>query len=84
MARSWYAFVNGNPQDVSNYFKLNAKFSCLCGNNICVIYAAGNERQPKAPLSYNMQRYIRNALDTGVIQPEYPYDAKKYVYLRDY
>jgi len=85
MARSWYAFIGSdNPFEETNYFRITVKPVCLCGDRICAIYARGINRTPDAPLSANMQQYIKTALATGFIQPEYPYDAKKYVYLKDY
>lgn len=86
MARSWYGFIGGKDSDafdVLNYFRLTAgKHVCLCGNTICAIYAADHGIHPEEPLSTNMQQYIKNALVTGQLQPEIPFDAKKYVYLR--
>lgn len=83
MARSWYAFVYGDdPTNILNYYKITAKHDCLCGNRICAIYATGNDTHPEGPLSENMLQYINKALITGNIQPETPYNTKKYVYLK--
>jgi len=84
MARSWYAFINGDPNEVSNYIKVDIEFTCLCGSKICVIYASGISSQPISPLSPNMKLYIQKAMLTGYLQPQDPFFAKKYVYLRDY
>lgn len=84
MAKSWYAFGGGdNYNDITNYYSMrDAKAQCLCGNEICVIYTEDNGTHPKEPLSINIQQYIKLALATQQIQPDHPYDAKKYVYLR--
>lgn len=84
MARSWYGFIGGkDTTNPLNYFKLTGgKHNCLCGNEICAIYVTDSGTHPKEPLSTNMQQYIQTALATGQLQPEIPYDAKKYVYLR--
>ncbi|WP_041887141.1 hypothetical protein [Pedobacter lusitanus] len=86
MAKSWYALLGGNPTDVTNYFKITNKHNCLCGDKICAIYATDDPDEelmrPMHPLSPNMQLYIKDALATGYIQPDIPFDARKYVYLR--
>ncbi|MBB6270420.1 hypothetical protein HDF26_000847 [Pedobacter cryoconitis] len=85
MARSWYAFIGGNPIEITNYYKATVKHSCLCGDQICAIYAVdagANNLHPPFPLSDNMKQYIQNALITGQIQPEIPYNTRKYVYLK--
>lgn len=86
MARSWYAFIGGgNPNTVSNYYKIpHGTHTCLCGPILCAIYAIDTENTPypQEPLSENIQQYIKKALVTGQLQPDIPYDAKKYVYLR--
>lgn len=83
MARSWYVFIGGNdPTNFLNYYKLTVKHECLCGDQICAIYATGTGHNPDQYLSQNMQKYIKDALFTGQIQPETPFNAKKYVYLR--
>lgn len=83
MARSWYAFIGGNdPTDIKNYFKITIKHNCLCGNQICAIYATGDDLIPTIPFSRNILEYINQALITGQIQPEIPYNTKKYVYLK--
>lgn len=83
MAKSWYVFMgSGDPTLSSNYRKLTIKHSCLCGNQICAIYAEGAEVHPEAPLSLNIQKYIHKAMVTGELQPEFPIGTKKYVYLR--
>ncbi len=83
MSRSWYAFIGGDdPTRSQSYIKLTIKHQCLCGNQICAIYAADNGSHPEEPLSANLQRYIKDALHTGQLQPEFPFDAKKFVYLR--
>lgn len=84
MAKSWYAFIRGeDPTDVQNYFRITIKHSCLCGTKICAIYAADNGLHPREPLSKNIQQYISDALITTQLQPEFPYNTKKYVYLKD-
>lgn len=82
MSKSWYAFIYGDPLNVLSYAKLTTKHGCLCGNMICAIYATDDDRYPLEPFSSNMQQYIKNALVTGQLQPEVPFDAKKYVYLK--
>lgn len=83
MARSWYAFIGGDdPFNPLNYFQITVKHRCLCGNEICAIYAKDNGLHPEAPLSLNLQQYIKNALITEQLQPEVPFNAKKYVYLK--
>ncbi len=82
--KAWYIFFGGDdPTDVSNYRRINVKHTCLCGTKICVIYADDNGLQPGYPLSSNIQTYINDALATQLIQPEFPYCAKKFVYLKD-
>lgn len=82
MSRSWYAYIYGDPLDAQNYAKLTIQHGCLCGDRICAIYSYGIGIQPVSPLSLNIQNYISNALITGQLQPEIPFDSKKYVYLR--
>ncbi|WP_316747208.1 hypothetical protein [Pedobacter gandavensis] len=83
MAKSWYVFMGfGDPCLFSNYRRLTVQHSCLCGNQICAIYAEGEETHPEAPLSPHIQNYIKKAMVTGQLQPDYPFDAKKYVYLK--
>ena len=83
MAKSWYAFTGyGDPTLFSNYRRLTVQHTCLCGNEICTIYADGEGTYPENPLSFQLQEYIKKAMVTGQLQPEYPSDAKKYVYLR--
>jgi hypothetical protein len=82
MTRSWYFYLGEDPLNSDNYYRVKAH-NCLCGNRICSIYALGGETHPSAPLSRNLLTYIKNALATQMIQPSIPYDAKKYVYLRD-
>ena len=82
MARSWYAFMGDDPTDYLNYYKLTIKHECLCGDQICAIYATGSGFQPDQILSQNMQKYIKDALSTMLIQPGVPFNAKKYVYLK--
>jgi hypothetical protein len=85
MSKSWYVFIGGsnNNDDVLNYYKIpEGKHLCLCGHIICAIYADGIGPNPQSPLSSNIRQYIKQALITELIQPQIPYDAKKYVYLR--
>lgn len=85
MAKAWYFFMGGadaDNKDVLNYHKLTVKHTCLCGIQLCAIYANDGGIHPSAPLSPNMMSYIDTALATTQIQPEVPYDAKKYVYLK--
>lgn len=84
MTRSWYAFVQGeNPLSEKSYIRVGIKPTCLCGNIICAISVASTEDYLKEPLSANLQKYIQRALATEYLQPESPYNAKIYVYLRD-
>ena len=85
MERSWYVYMGGTEadhKDVLNYFKLTVKPGCLCGPLLCSIYASGTGPHPISPLSPNMQQYIDQGLLTCEMQPDYPYTAKKYIYLR--
>lgn len=85
MERAWYAYMGGpdaDYKDVGNYFKLTVKPNCLCGVEICAIYVPDNGHQPAHPLSSNIKNYINQALLTTQMQPEKPYCAKKYIYLR--
>jgi len=84
MKRSWYAFTGGSGDftNVLNYHRISVKHACLCGDKICAIYANSNGLHPQEPLSKNMIQYINKALSTELIQPETPFDAKKYVYLK--
>lgn len=83
MSRSWYAFIgDDNVTDVSKYFRVTVKHQCLCGDKICAIYAKGIGTHPDAPLSENMQSYIKAALINCSLQPENPVGSKKYVYLK--
>lgn len=83
MARAWYVFIGGDdPMSASRYIKVQSKPKCLCGNIICSIYAIDNGLHPQDPLSENLRNYIKRALATEMLQPEYPFDSKKYVYLR--
>ena len=85
MARSWYAFIaGGDPTDPERYWKATVKHTCLCGDQICAIYAKGEGSNPDVPLSPNMLKYINKALLTGQIQPETPIKSRKYVYLKHY
>jgi len=83
MARAWYVFMGGDdPLLSSRYIKIRSKPTCLCGDIICAIYAPDNGLRLAAPLSEHLCDYIKKALSTGMIQPEYPFGSKKYVYLR--
>ena len=86
MAKAWYIYNGGDQLQASNYFRNDGVVSiCLCGSEIGAIYAEEKEgyKHPVEPLSTNMQRYIKDALVTGQLQPDTPYYAKKYVYLMD-
>ena len=84
MERSWYAFIGGDPKDPQNYYKLSneTKHQCLCGDKICAINVLDNGLHPDQPFSFNITKYINNALSSGQIQPKIPYGSRKYVYLR--
>jgi len=82
MSKSWYGFIWGDPSKAESYVKMKNKHECLCGNAICAIYARGIEHHPDTPFSANLQQYIKDALVTGELQPQDPFDAKKYVYLK--
>jgi len=85
MKRSWYAFYGGDdPLNEKNYIKMPVGPLCLCGDKICAIYVYSESRQLNQPLTNNLQQYIKDALATRFIQPEYPFDAKKFVYLKDF
>jgi len=82
MPKAWYLFMGSDPLSAENYYHI-PKHDCLCGNTICCIYV--NDDGPKLthPLSLNLQKYIKDAMATGQLQPAKPSHAKKYVYLRD-
>jgi hypothetical protein len=82
MSKSWYAFIGNDPLDTSSYYKVTVKHNCLCGLQICAIYATENGLHPSAPLSDNLQQYIKEALISHMMQPEAPYNSRKYVYLK--
>jgi hypothetical protein len=82
MAKAWYFMMGENPMDPKSYYKVSTH-NCLCGDRICSIYLKDNGTQPLAPFSSNMQKYITDAMATQQLQPMVPYNAKKYVYLRD-
>jgi len=83
MAKSWYAFMGGdNPTSSSSYIQISATHDCLCGKEICAIYAEDHGFYPADPLSPNLQSYITQALVSGQLQPALPLAAKKYVYLK--
>ena len=83
MSKIWYAYIGGDPKDVSSYYRITVTHNCLCGDTICALYADKNEfLHPSSPLSDNIQLYIDNALATGQMQPQAPTLAKKYVYLK--
>ena len=81
MAKAWYFLIYGDPLDTSSYVKIQVKHDCLCGDQICAVYAEDHGENP-APFSRNVQQYIRKALASGQLQPEFPVMAKKYVYLK--
>lgn len=83
MVRSWYVYLGfGDPTSFSNYAQTTVKHNCLCGNRICAVYVEANTFRLENALSENLQKYIRNALVTGQLQPDTPTGAKKYVYLQ--
>ncbi|SEB19874.1 hypothetical protein [Pedobacter hartonius] len=82
MSKSWYAFIGSDPLDVLSYYRITIKHDCLCGTQICAIYATDNGMHPADPLSSNLQEYIKEALVTRMIQPAEPYNARKFVYLK--
>jgi hypothetical protein len=83
MARAWYSFNGGtNTTLVSNYSLMTVIPTCINGAVICAIYAPEGGANPTGPLSANLQRYISNAVGTGLAQPQAPVNAKKYVYLK--
>lgn len=81
MARSWYSYVGGNPQEPSSYFRASVKPGCITGTTICAIYAPNGDTNP-SPFSSNVQRYISDALINLTPQPSLPVGSKKYVYLK--
>ena len=81
MARIWYAYVGGNPQEPSSWFRATVKPSCVTGSNLCAIYAYSGDINP-APFSINLSNYISNALISSVPQPSIP-ATKKYIYLKN-
>lgn len=82
--KSWYYYDGGDPLSATNYYKLGRVLphNCLCGDTICMIYANDAGDVPFDPLSANMQQYITDALTTGLLQPQKPYNSKFFVYLR--
>jgi len=81
--KRWYAFMgDDDPTDLAHYYRLDQpRPFCLCGDRICSVYMEDTGPQPTIPLSSNLQKYVRAALATEMMQPDTPYDAKKYVYL---
>lgn len=84
MAKSWYFFFGEDYNNPESYIRLPGKHVCLCGDKLCAIYAEGINQRPNAPLSANIQRYIKLAIATRQLQPEFPPLSRKYVYLKDY
>lgn len=83
MSKAWYVFLGGSdPTDANNYHKISVKHSCLCGHKICAILAEDAGIKPASPLSDRLITYIGNGICTGQLQPELPFHAKKYVYLK--
>jgi len=82
MSKTWYFLMGGDPFALENYYAVPGH-NCLCGNIICSIYLDNSGTHPTQPLSTNIKQYITDALATGQLQPAKPYNAKKYVYLRD-
>lgn len=82
MAKSWYVYTGfGDPAQPSSYAKTTVKHNHLCGNQISVICAEGENFHPDAPFSANLLIYIQAAIATGSIQPAFP-GEKKFVYLK--
>jgi hypothetical protein len=82
MAKAWYFFIGGDVLSTESYHKVETH-TCLCGDKICSIYLPDTGKKPQIPLSDNMTNYITRALATQKLQPEKPFDTKKFVYLRD-
>ena len=84
MARAWYGFVGGpDVTNISNYYISHRKTElCLCGTTICAVYVPEGGMHPPGPFSSNIEAYIKKALVTGQLQPDHPFGAKKYVYLK--
>jgi len=83
MKKSWYFCMGSDPTSITSYQKINSHTMFLCGNRIAAILADGEGTHPNEPISNNMYIYIKNALQTGQLQPETPVWSKKYVYLKD-
>lgn len=83
MAKIWYVFMDEDPFDVKSYRRVEVKPGFLCGDRVCAIKAPDNGMYPAAPLSENLQKYIREGMVRGMFQPEFPINAKPYVYFKD-
>lgn len=82
MSKLWYTYLGTeDPLSTANYVRVTVKPTCLCGDRICAVLAPDTGEQPSVPFSANLQKYINDALTTGQLQPNHPYNAKKYVYL---
>lgn len=93
MPRAWYVFNGTTSPDAQyaagSYRLLNNgnKPACVNGVQICAIYVfypgSIKPNTPPAPLSINIRQYVTDALGTQVAQPQFPTNAKRYVYLRN-
>jgi len=83
MPRSWYAYDGtGDGTLTQNWILMTVKPGCENGTAFCAIYALNGNLNPAAPFSANLRRYLANAAATNLSQPQFPVNAKKYVYLK--
>jgi hypothetical protein len=87
MARYWYSYVipTADPRLASSYQRIKANNGsprCANGTLLCAINAPEGGPFPLGPLSTNLLDYIAAALANGAPQPERPFGAKLFVYLK--
>lgn len=92
MPRAWYVFNGSTAPDaqyVSGSYRLlnnGNKPACVNGLQVCAIYSyyPGPLRPifPIVPISKNLLQYIADGIGTQVAQPQFPTNAKRYVYLK--
>ena len=83
MPNTWYAYVSGDPTLPASYRRITGKPGCTTGSTICAIYTPNGGLTPQSPFSSRIQDYIADALANLVPEPQFPANAKKYVYLKN-
>ncbi|PWG80210.1 hypothetical protein [Pararcticibacter amylolyticus] len=68
-AKSYYAYIFGNPCDPMSYYKTSIKPEFGVGNILCAIYATGAGTHPDK-FSEELEGYIADALMSGISQPQ--------------